>query len=176
MSLKDNSVLIALSEGRLPDERPNYEYFAQILALNDQIQVRPKRCWIFVSHQDAVVGEDGAGYLPATGDQLAESDYPHLMRNLERDTWAKEEQQIFKGALLHEFTKEMHQVESSSVNEISKKWESAFPELHQRLKAIISTTTDARCDILHMHVTLELKQKLRFPPPVGAQLVGRDQH
>lgn len=164
MSLKDNSVLIALSEGRLPDERPNYEYFAQILALNDQIQVRPKRCWIFVSHQDAVVGEDGAGYLPATGDQLAESDYPHLMRNLERDTWAKEEQQIFKGALLHEFTKEMHQVESSSVNEISKKWESAFPELHQRLKAIISTTTDARCDILHMHVTLELKQKLRFPP------------
>ena len=163
MSLKSNTVLIALSEGRLPDERPNYEYFTQILALNDQIQVRPKRCWIFVSHQDVVVGESGSGYLPATGDKLGEIDYPHLVRNLERETWAKEEQQIFKGVLLHEFTKEMHQVESSSVRELSKKWETAFPELHQRLKAITSTTTDSRCDILHMHATLELKEKRRFP-------------
>lgn len=163
MSLKNNSVLIALSEGRLPDERPNYEYFAQILALNEQVQVRPKRCWIFVSHQDVVVGKDGAGYIPATGDRLGEGDYPHLTRNLDREMWAKEEQHIFRGALLHEFTKEIHQVESSSVRELSKKWETTFPELHQRLKAITSTTTDAQCDILHMHVTLELREKRRFP-------------
>ncbi|KAK4136534.1 hypothetical protein BT67DRAFT_183099 [Trichocladium antarcticum] len=163
VSLKNNTVLTALSDGRLPDERPNYEYFTQILALNDQIQVRPRRCWIFVSHQDVVVGEGGSGYLPATGDKLAENDYPHLARNLERETWAKEEQQIFKGSLLHEFTKEMHQVESSSVREMSKRWETAFPALHRRLKAITSTSTDSRCDVLHMHVTLELKEQRRFP-------------
>ncbi|KAK4154743.1 hypothetical protein C8A00DRAFT_42549 [Chaetomidium leptoderma] len=162
VSLKNNSVLIALSESRLPDERPNYEYFAQILALNEQIQFRPKRCWIFVSHKDVVVGEDGTGYLPETGGKLGESEYPHLGRNLERETWAKEEQQLFQGALLHEFTKEVHQVESSSVMELSKKWESAFPDLHQRLKAVTSTTTDARCDMLHLHATLELREKGRF--------------
>ena len=163
MSLKNNSVLIALSEGRLPDERPNYEYFAQILALNEQVQFRPKRCWIFVSHKDVVVGEDGAGYLPSTSGKLGEGEYPHLGRNLERETWAKEEQQFFKGALLHEFTKEMHQVESSSVRGLSKKWESAFPDLHQRLKSVTSTTMDARCDMLHLHATLELKEKPSFP-------------
>ncbi|KAK4238285.1 hypothetical protein C8A03DRAFT_43929 [Achaetomium macrosporum] len=163
LSLKNNSVLIALSEGRLPDERPNYEYFAQILSLNEQVQFRPRRCWIFVSHEHVVIGEDGTGHLPATGGKLGQSEYPHIPRNLERDTWAKEEQQFFKGALLHEFTKELHQVESSSVRELSKKWESAFPDLHQRLNLITSTTTDARCDILHMHATLELKEKSRFP-------------
>ncbi len=163
VSLKNNPVLVALAEGRLPDERPNYEYYGQILALNEQVQFRPKRCWIFVSHQDVVVGEDRAGYLPTTSSKLGEGEYPHLGRNLERETWAKEEQQFFKGALLHEFTKEMHQVSSSSVKGLSKKWESAFPDLHQRLKAVTSTTTDARCDLLHLHATLELNEKRNFP-------------
>ncbi|KAK4129465.1 hypothetical protein N657DRAFT_660802 [Parathielavia appendiculata] len=163
VSLKDNPVLIALSGDRFPEERPNYEYFAQILSLNEQVQFKPKRCWIFVSHQDVVVGEDRIGCLPTTGGKLTEGEYPHLGLNLERDTWAKEEQQFFKGALLHEFTKKLVQIESSSVREMARKWESAFPDLHQRLKAITSTTTDARCDFLHLHVTLELKEKRRFP-------------
>ncbi|KAK0748060.1 hypothetical protein B0T21DRAFT_379979 [Apiosordaria backusii] len=163
ISLKNNPVLIALSEGRLPDERPNYEYFADILALNDQVTVQPKRCWIFVSHQGVSVREDGSGFLPSTGDKLDESEYPHLARNLERETWLKEEQQIFKGALLHEFTKEMQQIESTSVNGLGRKWETSFPELYQRLHNITETTTDQRCTILHMNVTLELKEKRRFP-------------
>jgi hypothetical protein len=163
VSLKNNPVLIALSEERFPEERPNYEYFAQILTLNDHVQFRPKRCWIFVSHKDVVVGEDRNGYLPMTGDKLSEGEYPHLGLNLERDTWAKEEQQFFKGALLHEFTKKLVQVESSSVTEVTKKWESAFPDLHQRLKVVTSSTTDVRCDFLHLHAVLELKEKRRFP-------------
>ncbi|KAK4105737.1 hypothetical protein N658DRAFT_513115 [Parathielavia hyrcaniae] len=163
VSVKNNPVLIALSEERFPEERPNYEYFAQILSLNGQVQFRPKRCWIFVSHQDVVVGEDRVGCLPMTGGKLTVGDYPHLGLNLERDTWAKEEQQFLKGALLHEFTKKLVQVESSSVREVAKKWESAFPDLHQQLKAITSTTTDRRCDFLHLHATLELKEKRRFP-------------
>jgi hypothetical protein len=164
-SLKHNPILTALSEDRFPSERPNYEYFAQILALNEQVQFRPKRCWIFVSHKDVVVGEDGSGYLAgsAAGSKLSESEYPHLPRNLDRETWAKEEQQLFKGALLHEFTKEITQRESGSVRELTKDWDSAFPDLQSRLKTITSTTTDARCDFLHLHATLELKEKRSFP-------------
>lgn len=162
ISLKNNPILIALSEGRLPEERPNYEYFRQILALNGQVTVRPKRCWIFVSNQDVVVREDGSGLVQETNDSLDENDYPHLARNLERESWAKEEQQIFKGALLHEFTKEMAQVDASTVNELSNKSEEALPELHRRLKAICATT-DAKCTILHMNVTLEVKDKRGFP-------------
>ncbi|KAK4231721.1 regulatory protein abaA [Podospora fimiseda] len=163
ISLKNNPILIALSEGRLPEERPNYEYFAKILALNDQVTVRPKRCWIFVSNQDVAVREDGSGIVKTTNDRLDENEYPHLARNLERESWAKEEQQIFKGALLHEFTKEIQQIESSSVSYLSKEWEVSFPELHRRLKSICNTTTDARCTILHMNVTLEGKDKRGFP-------------
>ncbi|KAK3396403.1 putative regulatory protein abaA [Sordaria brevicollis] len=160
-SFKKNPVLIALAEGRLPDERPNYEYFAQILALNDQICIRPKRCWIFVSHPNVTVRGDGAGYLPTTGDRLDKSEYPHLERNLEKEKWPKEEQQIFKGSLLHEFTKEIRQVESSTVREVSRGWETSFPELHERLETIIAA--DSRCDYLHMNVALELKEKRGFP-------------
>lgn len=160
-SFKKNPVLIALAEGRLPDERPNYEYFAQILALNDQIAIRPKRCWIFVSHPNVTVRGDGSGYLTHTGDRLDRTEYPHLERNLEKEKWAKEEQHIFKGSLLHEFTKEIRQVESSTVREVSRGWETSFPELHERLEAIIAA--DSRCDYLHMNVALELKEKRGFP-------------
>ncbi|KAJ4413996.1 hypothetical protein N0V85_003341 [Neurospora sp. IMI 360204] len=160
-SFKKNPVLIALAEGRLPAERPNYEYFAQILALNDQIAIRPKRCWIFVSHPNVTVRGDGSGYLPTTGDRLDKSEYPHLERNLEKEKWAKEEQQIFKGSLLHEFTKEIRQVESSTVREVNRGWETSFPELHERLEAIIAA--DSRCDYLHINVALELKEKRGFP-------------
>lgn len=154
-------MLIALTEQRLPDERPNYEYFSHILSLKDQVSIKPKRCWIFVSHRDVVVQEDGSGRLTATGDRLHRSEYPHLKLNLEREKWAKEEQQIFKGALLHEFTKDLSQFESSTIREISEEWEDTCPELHQKLEDIIAT--DPRCDILHMQSTLELKEKRRFP-------------
>ncbi|KAK3393771.1 hypothetical protein B0H63DRAFT_407062 [Podospora didyma] len=161
VSLKNNLVLIALSEGRLPEERPNYEYFAQILAMNDQIIVRPKRCWIFVSNPDVVVRDDGSGVFPETGDKLDKDEYPHLALNQEREKWPKEEQQIVKSTLLHEFTKEIHQIESSTVSELSREWEVTFPELHRRLEAAVAT--NAQCDIMHMHVVLELKEKRRFP-------------
>ena len=160
-SFKKNPVLIALAEGRLPDERPNYEYFAQILALNDQITIRPKRCWIFVIHPNVTVRGDGSGYLSTTGDRLDRSEYPHLERNLEREKWPKEELNIIKDSLLHEYTKELRQVESSTVTEVSSGWETLFPELHERLEVIMAA--DSRCDYLHMNVALDLKEKQRFP-------------
>ncbi|KAK0731433.1 hypothetical protein B0H67DRAFT_597319 [Lasiosphaeris hirsuta] len=168
--LKRHPVMIALSEGRLPDERPNFDYFVRILALNDYIAVRPKRCWIFVSHPDVAVSEDGSGYLQASGDRLGRDKFPHLERNLEREKWAKEEQQIFKGALLHEFTKDMTQTFSSTLREATQGWETAFPDLHHRLETIVAANTHAdplaaesELDILHMHVMMDLNEKRRFP-------------
>ncbi len=153
--------MIALAEGRLPDEKPNYEYFAQILALDDQVTVKPKRSWIFVSHRDFSVSEDGSGHNPATNEVLSREEYPHLARNLERDTWPKDEQQIVKGTILHDFTKTLQQGESCSVKEVSDEWETLFPELHQRVEAV--AVNDTRCEFLHMHVTLEMQGRKRFP-------------
>jgi len=170
VSLKRHPVLVALSEGRLPDERPNYEYFSRILALNNQIVVRPKRCWIFVSHQDAVVHDDGSGSMVLTGERLFRDNYPHLERNLDREKWPKEEQQIFKSTMLHEFTKEFVQVESSALRDLSKEWKKPFPELHSKLEELMATnaqkdilTMESQMDIIHMQVTLELNEKRRFP-------------
>ncbi|KAH8883886.1 hypothetical protein GQ53DRAFT_811274 [Thozetella sp. PMI_491] len=160
-SFKNHPVLIALAEGRLPDEKPNYEYFAQILALNDQVTVKPKRSWIFVSHRDYSVGEDGHAHHAVTGETLSQDEYPHLARNQERETWPRDEQQIVRGTILHEFTKTVQQGESRSVKEVAAEWEGPFPELHTRVEAVAAN--DARCEFLHMHVTLELQGGRRYP-------------
>ncbi len=154
-------MLIALAEGRLPEEKPNYEYFAQILALNDQVTVKPKRSWIFVSHRDYSVGEDGSANNSVTGETLSPEDYPHLARNQERETWPRDEQLIVRGTILHEFTKTVQQGESRSVKEVSAEWEGPFPELYRRVDAVAAN--DARCEFLHMHVALELQGGRRYP-------------
>ncbi|KAK0631799.1 hypothetical protein B0T14DRAFT_468014 [Immersiella caudata] len=170
VSLKRHPVLVAISEGCLPDERPNYEYFARILALNEQVVIRPKRCWIFVSNRDVAVREDGSGYLATTGEKLPRDQYPHIERNLEREKWAKEEQQIFQGALLHEYIKSFSQADSSALRELSKEWKAPFPDLNQRLEAMMAAnaqndilTTEPQCDFVHMQVILELNEMRRFP-------------
>ncbi|KAK1755001.1 hypothetical protein QBC47DRAFT_301214 [Echria macrotheca] len=171
-SLKQHDVLVALSEGCFPDKRPNYKYFRRILALDQQIMIRPKQCWIFVSHKGARVHEDGSGFIPATGERLARDQYPHMERNLGRDKWPKEEQKISEGAgaILHEFAKDFDQVESSSIRDLSCEWRYQFPELHQKLDALITANTErdiltaeAECDIFHMQVMLELPEKRGFP-------------
>ena len=161
-------MLRALAEGRLPDERPNYDYFAQLLAFESQITVKPKRCWIFVAHNDVAVRADGSGYNPATGEELSEDDYPHLRENLVKDSWPREDKAMLPGTLLHRFTKMLEQVESSSVREIGAQWATDFPELATRLEAATAGDgggTDGRacCDILHMHLTLEMQRRRHFP-------------
>ncbi|KAK5663508.1 hypothetical protein OQA88_3938 [Cercophora sp. LCS_1] len=170
VSLKKHPVLVALSEGRLPEEKANYEYFARILALNNHIAVRPKRCWIFVGHQDVKMRDDGSGYLPETGEGLGRDDYPHIERNLEREKWSKEEQQNFRGVILHEFTKDFGQVESCALRELSSEWKRTSPEFHQRLENMMAinaqkdiVAAESQCDIMHMHVMLEVNENRHFP-------------
>ena len=160
-------MLRALAQARLPEERPNYDYFAQLLAFESQIAVKPKRCWIFVAHNDVAVRADGGGYNPATGEELSEDDYPHLKENLVKESWPREDKAMLPGTLLHRFTKMLEQVESSSVREIGSQWATDFPELATRLDAATAgnegSDGHACCDILHMHLTLEMQRRRHFP-------------
>ncbi|KAK1830001.1 regulatory protein abaA [Podospora conica] len=170
-SLKAHPVLVALSNDEFPLERPNYEYFARVFELDELIAIRPKRCWIFVVHKDVVVAEDGSGQVRGTGQKLARHQYPHLRRNFEREKWSKEELRTLKGgSLVHEYTKQFNQVESGTVRELSAQWKGPFPDFHRQLEGMIAAnarediiTAEARCDIIHMHVTLEGNTKKSFP-------------
>ncbi|OIW26118.1 hypothetical protein CONLIGDRAFT_647826 [Coniochaeta ligniaria NRRL 30616] len=177
-----------VNENRLPAERPNYEYFAQLLADEQLVSVRPRRCWIFVAHADYVVtaheaplDEDGnpgeatfTATNPTTGDELAHpEDYPYLKENAFKDSWPREERAMVPGTLLHQLTKNLEQVESSCVREVSSQWESDFPELAARLHNAVEESggelqepgvpNPNRCEFLHMHMTLELQRRRHFP-------------
>jgi transcriptional enhancer factor len=177
-----------VNENRLPVERPNYEYFAQLLADEQLVSVRPRRCWIFVAHADYVVtaheappDEDGnpgeatfTATNPTTGDELAHpEDYPYLKENAFKDSWPREERAMVPGTLLHQLTKNLEQVESSCVRELSSQWDSDFPELASRLHYAVEESggelqepgvpNPSRCEFLHMHLTLELQRRRHFP-------------
>lgn len=177
-----------MNENRLPAERPNYEYFAQLLADEQLVSVRPRRCWIFVAHADYVVtaheappDEDGnpgeptfTATNPTTGDELAHpEDYPYLKENAFKDSWPREERAMVPGTLLHQLTKNLEQVESSCVRELSSQWDADFPELAARLHNAVDESggelqepgvpNQDRCEFLHMHLTLELQRRRHFP-------------
>jgi hypothetical protein len=174
-----------MRQRRLPSVRPNYEYFAALLKAENQVLVKPRRCWIFVAHEHyQVVGhehvdEEGnptettyTAHNKVTGDELAHpEDYPYLRENLFKESWPREERSTVSGALLHQYTKSLEQVESCSANEMSAAWSEEFPELAKRLdRAVEESMPDwdpamvnpHRCEILHYHLTLEL-QRRPFP-------------
>ncbi|RYP59607.1 hypothetical protein DL771_010831 [Monosporascus sp. 5C6A] len=45
-TFRDNQVLISIANGHLPNERPNYEYFARLLDADNDVLLRPMQCWI----------------------------------------------------------------------------------------------------------------------------------
>ncbi|KAL2755064.1 hypothetical protein ACRALDRAFT_1082625 [Sodiomyces alcalophilus JCM 7366] len=168
-SFKDNPVLIALSEGRLPDVRPNYEYFAQILAMDSQVVMRAKTCWIFVSSSDVTLDESTGTALDRSGKALDTDMYPHLEKNLHRETDTGLARGLAGGGvLLHEYNRELTQKESAAATEISQDWEARFPVLHRSLEA--ATAENRWLDMLEMTVTLELHPRSNFP--TGSELNG----
>jgi len=161
-SFKENPVLTALAEGRLPDERPNYEYFAQLLASDSLVAIRPSLCWILVSSTAVTVEVDGPlrgeGYK-SDGEQLDPYKYPHLPLNIRRDEWP-ERGKIIRGTLLQEYTRALTQEAASSAKELSQDWEENFPDLFPALDEVVQ---DNLRDILHFHVTLDVQEPDRFP-------------
>ncbi|CAK7227260.1 hypothetical protein SBRCBS47491_006510 [Sporothrix bragantina] len=162
-SFKDNPVLRALFEGRLPEERPNYEYFGQLLASDALVAVRPSLCWILVS--SAAVRFESEGHrrgeaFKSDGLPLDGRMYPHLGLNLKREEWP-ERGKIIRGTLLQEYTRALSQKEASSVREVSQDWEERFPG--PMMDALDGIVRDDLRDILHFHVTLDVQEPDRFP-------------
>lgn len=159
LSLKTNPVLVALSAGRFPDVRPNYEYFAHLLEQNSTVTMRPKTCWIYVSQPDALADKAVGG---AEGGLDVTEYYPPQKENLGISHG------IDMGVPLHEYTSTVAQTYSGPVKEITKHWETAFPELHETLS--LPEPQDEDClTILEMNVSLELHKK-HFP--TGSELNG----
>ena len=190
-SFKNNRVLISIADGRLPDERPNYEYFSRLLNAENDVFIRPKQCWIFVSSSKTtlkekhVASEDGTmkKQLVAShpdGLCLTEADYPHLKLNEGKDYKDLPRLGNQPTVLLHEYTKSLAQKESSSVKEISNKWDVKFPELREKLTAALddvhlSDELNSRCvvgpcDTFHFETVLDLHSTSKFPP--GSDLNG----
>ncbi|KAI1324830.1 hypothetical protein F5Y16DRAFT_402094 [Xylariaceae sp. FL0255] len=180
-SFKNNRVLISIANGQLPDERPNYKYFNQLLNAENDVFIRPKTVWVYVSsskmdlEERQVAAEDGTlkkqitGY-PQKGPCVTEAEYPHLKLNDGKDYRGLLRQ---GDVLLHEYTRNLLQRESSSVKEISGKWETRFPDLKGKLNRAMD---DARpgdedtsrcvvgpCDTFHFEVVLDLHANSKFP-------------
>ncbi|OTB05058.1 hypothetical protein M426DRAFT_142843 [Hypoxylon sp. CI-4A] len=190
-SFKNNRVLISIADGRLPDERPNYEYFARLLNADNDVFLRPKQCWIFVSSSQVNLKEkhvkldDGttkkqvSGYTP-NGHWLGEADYPHLKLNDGKDYKDLPRNGDHPTVLLHEYTRALSQKESSSIKDISNRWEVQFPELREKLLAALDDThpSDERssrcvvgpCDTFQFEMTLDLHATSKFPD--GSELNG----
>ncbi|KAI6370230.1 hypothetical protein MCOR25_004225 [Pyricularia grisea] len=192
-SFKDNTVLLALRESRLPDKRYNYRYWSYLLAADKRVQIRPKECWILVaatsvnfvstsssariasssssgngeSHSQNGTGKPSTSfhaYHTKTGERLDEDLFPHLEKNLKREDWPRSGANI-KGCMLHEYTRTMTQVPSTSIRNLRKDWEEDFPELHEPLSTALE---DGVQDILHCKATLDISQATQFP--AGAEL------
>lgn len=185
-SFKDDPVLNALKEDRLPDVRPNYEYFGQLLNMNHGVQVSPSMCWLYLSNdlirdqsstetrfytdEDGVKREEEVikvkTYHPEQG-LLPHWDFPHRYEFTSgRKEWAardKEDRSI-RQTFLHEYNWDMKQTESSSVREVCDEWEVDHPELHASLQSVIEhhdlqnahLHSASQCDIIHMDLTLDV--------------------
>ncbi|GAP84320.2 putative transcription factor [Rosellinia necatrix] len=190
-SFKNNQVLISIANGRLPDERPNYEYFSRLLNAENDVFIRPKQCWIFVSSskialkEKQVSSKDGTANKQVTGTHadglsLTEADYPHLKLNESKDYKDLPRQGNQPTVLLHEYTRTLAQKESSSVKEISSRWDVRFPELREKLTAALDDVqpSDERtsrcvvgpCDTFHFETVLDLHSTSKFPS--GSDLNG----
>ncbi|ETS74782.1 hypothetical protein PFICI_13266 [Pestalotiopsis fici W106-1] len=195
-SFKNNTVLNALAEGRLPDERPNYGYFAQLMAGDSETFVMPKACWIYVSSSEVTLSPDCKEAYARDGTVLRADSrapdgqhlenggaYPHLLLNGNKETRAALRSGRDEEApkyILHEYTKSLTQVESSSIKDISREWKHDFPEFYDNLMAAMEDTHPSHertsrcvvgpCDTFHFEVVLGLHSTSRFPS--GTHLEG----
>ncbi|KAI0199777.1 hypothetical protein F4808DRAFT_199360 [Astrocystis sublimbata] len=190
-SFKNNRVLISIADGRLPTERPNYEYFSRLLNAENDVFIRPKQCWVYVSShklnlkEKHVTSEDGTAKKQRTANHpegicLTETDYPHLKFNESKDYKDLPRLGNRPAVLLHEYTRALAQKESSSVKDIAGRWDVRFPELREKLMAALDDVqpSDERtsrcvvgpCDTFHFETVLDLHATSKFPS--GSDLTG----
>ena len=173
-SFKDNPVLTALSQGRLPDVKPNYKYFEQLLLSDNTICIRPKTAWIYVCNPDVRMDEHGNAFT-LEGKMLDPVLFPHLRENLKPEP----DYDVHLGprspsgsrskTILHEYSRNIQQATSTSTQDMVERLEQDFPAIGEKFKSCAEQeeTLNAHnpifhCDIIHLRTMLEL-------PKIGAQ-------
>lgn len=155
-------MLTALAEGRVPDVKPNYEYFSQLLALQSLITVRPKTCEIFVSSSEVKIRDEVA--YDAHNNALDRGSFPHLNKY---DNCDDSPNVLGKDVLLHEYTRSLDRSTSVCVKTVTRRWQKEAPELYETLEL---PSRDEECLLLEMCATLELHEHAQFPS--GSELTG----
>ncbi|RMJ17116.1 Conidiophore development regulator abaA [Fusarium euwallaceae] len=161
-SFKSNPVLTALAEGRVPDVKPNYEYFSQLLALQSLITVRPKTAEVYVSSSEVKIRDDIA--YDSHDTPLDQDAFPHLNKYSNCDDSPTV---LGKDVLLHEYTRSLDRSTSACVKTVTRRWQKDAPEIYETLDL---PTRDEECLLLEMCATLELHDHARFPS--GSELTG----
>ncbi|KAM4058462.1 TEA/ATTS domain family protein [Hirsutella rhossiliensis] len=161
-SFKSNPVLTALAEGRVPDVKPNYEYFSQLLALQSAICVRPKTCEVFVSSSDIKIRDDVA--YDAHDTPLDQASFPHLNKYSNCDDSPNV---LGKDVLLHEYTRSLDRTTSACVKSITRRWQKDAPAMYDTLDL---PPRDEDCLLMEMCATIELHEHAKFPS--GSELTG----
>ncbi|OAQ99802.1 hypothetical protein LLEC1_00715, partial [Akanthomyces lecanii] len=161
-SFKSNPILTALAEGRVPDVKPNYPYFSQLLALQSYITVRPKTCEIFVSSSDIKIRDEIAYDINDTA--LDQASFPHLNKYNNCDDSPNV---LGKDVLLHEYTRSLDHATSASVKSVTRRWQKDAPAMYETLEL---PGRDEDCLLLEMCATLELHEHAKFPS--GSELTG----
>lgn len=155
-------MLTALAEGRVPEVKPNYEYFSQLLALQSSITIRPKTCEIFVSSPDVKIRE---GIAYDSHDQaLDQQAFPHLNKYMGCDDSPNV---LGKDVLLHEYTRAVDRTTSACARTVTRRWQKDAPALYESLDL---PQQDDECLLLEMCATVELHEHARFPS--GSELTG----
>ena len=161
-SFKSNPVLTALAEGRVPEVKPNYEYFSQLLALQSAICCRPKTCEIFVSSSDIKIRDDVA--YDAHDTPLDQASFPHLNKYTNCDDSPNV---LGKDVLLHEYTRSLDRTTSACAKSVTRRWQKDAPAMYETLEL---PSRDEDCLLLEMCATLELHEHAKFPS--GSELTG----
>ncbi|KAI5467309.1 transcription factor AbaA [Mariannaea sp. PMI_226] len=161
-SFKSNPVLTALAEGRVPDVKPNYEYFSQLLALQSLITVRPKTCELYVASSDVKI-RDGIAY-DAHDNLLDQESLPHLNKYNNCDDSPKG---LGKEVLLHEYIRALDRTTSACAKTVTRRWQKDAPEMYETLDL---PTRDEDCLLLEMCATIEMHENAKFPS--GSELTG----
>lgn len=161
-SFKSNPILTALAEGRVPEVRPNYEYFSQLLSLQGLITVRPKTCEIYVSSAEIKIRDDVA--YDANNTPLDQASFPHLNKYTNCDDFPDA---LGKDVLLHEYTRALDRATSACLKTVTRRWQKDAPAMYETLDL---PTRDEECLLLEVCSTLELHEHAKFPS--GSELTG----
>ncbi|KAH6609314.1 transcription factor [Trichoderma cornu-damae] len=161
-SFKSNPILTALAEGRVPDVRPNYDYFTQLLSLQSSISVRPKTCEIYVSSAEIKIRDDVA--YDKDNNPLDQASFPHLNKYTSCDDFPDV---LGKDVLLHEYTRALDRATSACMKTVTRRWQKDSPAMYETLDL---PARDQDCLLLEMCSTLELHEHAKFPS--GSELIG----